>query len=442
MLSILSRTLRLVAARWPVLLAWFLAGWLLRYALIEVASYFGGTSALVGLLILPLAILARLGSYIAMFLVVRGEMPAFQSISDKDDDAIDRTTTFAGKSQRVTQIFLVSILPFFAFYAAWQLLAEDVQSYAEGALRNLNPFADGYDASSAVLQLQLDGWTIAAIVVAFVGRFLIKRYAEKLPKWTNLVAVYLESVWVFLTLFLITTYTTGLQQWVSSRAAMVWLEQVKAGVFAFFAPIGWAWHGVEWALNEAGALVLLPLAWLTLAGIVYGRALAQPTIRYRPGNRYYTTVRQRVTALPKGVLRRVQDVGTDLTDRWRPLANALLLIWRAGVAPMGFFVLGYVILEAAGTWLQLAAVRLIGPHDLESWWMNFDDMLTFVISVILEPLRICLIAAAYDYCLRKLEERRDAADAAAIAAGAPETDPAAPGAADAGGAAGQISSSR
>ncbi|MCS5720106.1 hypothetical protein N1027_18400 [Herbiconiux sp. CPCC 205763] len=425
MLSIVTRTLRLVAARWPVLLAWYLAGWLARYLFIELAAYFGATSALLGFLILPLAILARLGSYIAMFLVLRGSMPAFQSVSDKDADAIDRTPRTEAR-QRVVDIFLVSILPFFAFYAAWQLLKDDTQQYASAALANVNFFAEGPAPTGNVLDLQLDGWSIAVIIIAFAGRFLIKRYSAKLPRWTNLVAVYLESVWVFLTLFLISTYTTGIQEWIGSRAAIQWYETVKADVFSLFAPFGWIWNGIEWAINETGALVLLPLAWLTLAGIVYGRALAKPTIAYRPGHRYYTGVRDRVAALPNGVRRRLKDVGDDVTGRWRPLANAFLLIWRAGVVPMALFVLGYTVIEAASGWLLFAGVRLIGPHDLNSWWMNFDDILVFVVGVILEPVRLCLIAAAYDFCLRKLEERREAADAAGAAA--------APGAAAAGAA--------
>ncbi|GAA2228281.1 hypothetical protein N1031_05435 [Herbiconiux moechotypicola] len=418
MAAVLTSTLRLAAARWPVLLAWFLAGWLVRYLVIEVAAFFGATSSLLGLLILPLAILARLGSFIAMFLVLRGDMPAFRELRATGGDAVDRTAT--GPRQRVTEIVLVSILPFFAFYAAWQLLADDVREYAEKALGNIDYFADdAAGAGSRVLELQLDVWTIVAIVVAFTGRFLLKRYAAKLPRWTNLVAVYLESVWVFLTLFLISNYTGQFQNWIDTRAGTVWFESVKDAAFDLVAPLAWIWHGAEWAIGEAGALVLLPLAWLTLAGIVYGRALAKPTVALQPTHRYYTGVRDRMAALPKGVLRRARDVGADLTDRWRPLADALLLIWRAGVVPMGLFVLAYTVIDAAGSWLLLAGVRLIGPHELGAFWMNFDAVLIFVVNAVLEPLRLCLIAAAYDFCLRKLEERREAAaqDASAQDAG-------------------------
>ena len=79
-------------------------------------------------------------------------------------------------------------------------------------------------------------------------------------------------------------------------------------------------------------------------------------------------------------------------------------------------VLAYAVVEAGSSWLLLGAVRAIGPHDLVTWWMNVDDLLGFGVDVVLEPLRICLIAAAYDLCLRRLEERRTAAGEPSAAA--------------------------
>jgi hypothetical protein len=402
--SILTLTARLVVARWPQLLAWYLAGWLARYLLIELASFFGAFSALAGLLVLPLAILARLGSFIAMFLVLRRAMPAFTDFRARGDVAVDDTAA-ASPRARVTELLLVSIAPFFAFYAAWKLMEEDTAQYAASALAKINFFEDSPEA--AVLNLGLNPLTIAVIVVAFTGRFLLKRYANTLPKWTNLVSVYLESVWVYLSLYLIVRYSQILQTWIDTRAATHLLTDFRATVTGFFAPLGAFWGGVEWTIGAAGGLVLLPLAWLTLAGIVYGRALVQPKLGITVTNRYYSSVRGRVGALPAGVLHRAKDIGSDFFGRWTPLAHAVVLIWRAGVLPMGMFVLAYVILQAANGWLLFAGVRVIGPHDLEAWWMNFDDMLAFVVDVLLEPLRICLIAAAYDFCLRRLEERRE-----------------------------------
>jgi hypothetical protein len=416
--SILTQTLRLVAARWPVLLAWYLAGWLTRYLVIELASTFGAQSALLGFLVMPLATLARLASFIGMFLSLRDTMPSFSDMKRRGVDAVDRTTVQDAAPGKVYDILLVSILPFFAFYAAWKFLADDVSQYSSRSLEKIDFFV-GDSAAGAVLDLQPDPLTLSLIVVAFVGRYLLKRYQARLPRWTSLVAVYLEAVWVYLTLFFITIYSAQFNDWVASRSSMVALAEARATMSSWFAPIGWAWNGVEWALGEAGALLLLPVAWLALAGVVYGRALAEQTIAYRPRNRYYTGVRARVTALPKGVLRRLGDVGGDFVDRWKPLANALVLMWRAGVVPLGIYVLAYTVIAAATAWAFFGTIQVVGAHDLHKWWMNLDQIYSFGIDAILEPLRICLIAAGYDFCLRQLEERRDAA-----AQAAPSTAPA------------------
>jgi hypothetical protein len=401
---ILTLTARLVVARWPQLLALYLAGWLARYMLIELASVFGAFSALAGLLVLPLAILARLGSFIVMFLVLRDAMPAFSDLNDRGDDGVDRAGRRPPRG-KVSEIFLVSIVPFFAFYAVWQLFEEDTVQYAKSALEKTNFFDDS--VTSSAINLVLDPMSIAIVVVAFIGRYLIKRFASKLPRWTNLIAVYLESVWVYVTIFLIVDQVEVVQAWVDSRAAIHLFTDLRATLTEMFAPLGALWGAVEWLIGAAGGLVLLPLAWLTLAGIVYGRALVQPKIALRVENSRLARVRSRLGVLPAGVRTRAKDAGKEFVGRWTPLANAVVLIWRAGVFPMGIFVLAYTVLEAANYWLRLAGVQLIGPHPLESWWMNFDDMLSFGVSVLVEPLRIALIAAAYDFCLRRLEERRE-----------------------------------
>jgi hypothetical protein len=408
--SIVTSTLRLAAARWPVLLALFLAGWLARYLLIEVAGFVGTTNTLAAFLIMPVAILARLASFIGMFLVLRPDMPAFARLATRGEDAVDRTDQEPEPARPSLQdLFLASILPFFAFYAAWQFLQEDVLQYAASALEKIN-FFEVADEPVGVLDIQLNWASATAIVVALTGRHLLKRYSTSLPRWTPVLTVYLEAVWVYLTLFLIMNYRDELDAWLSTRAATHWVADLRGWLGDLFAPIGVVWDAIGWAIGEAGALVLLPVAWLALAGIVYGRALVAGPVRVRlPQNRYAERVRTGYARVPRAVSRRVADVGVGVVSRWKPLANALTLVWRAGVVPMGIFVLAYTALEASGAWLSFGATRLLGAHDLAMWWMNVDGALDFGIEVLLEPLRICLIAAGYDYCLRQLGERRQAA---------------------------------
>lgn len=395
MLNILSTTGRLVARKWAPLLAWFLAGYLVHYVIIEIAGFFGASSAIIGIAIMPLAVLARLISFIAMFYVLRDAMPAFQSLADNGeltDDLPDRP--------RINDVLLISILPFFAFYAAWKFLNDDVQQYAVSALANFNPF-DGPQTGN-VLDIELSPLTIGIVVVAFAARYVIKKFSDALPRWTAVVAVYFEALWVYLTVLLLNNYTDQITDWIESRAAVAWYEAAKTGVIEFFAPLGFLWSGIEAVIGEVSGLVLLPIAWLAIAGVIYGKALAASAAVPVPAR-----IRRLTGRVPKALARRGKDIGNDFLDRWRPLANALVLIWRAGVVPIGAFVLLYVVLDAGRYWLTLGVARVIGPHDLGTWWFRFDEILLFVVVALIEPLRIALIAAAYNYALGQLEKRRD-----------------------------------
>lgn len=56
---------------WPALTAWFLAGVLGNYLAIELAGFVGAYSSAFGMLLLPIAVLIRVISSVAMFLVLR-----------------------------------------------------------------------------------------------------------------------------------------------------------------------------------------------------------------------------------------------------------------------------------------------------------------------------------------------------------------------------------
>lgn len=55
---------RILARHWPALMAWYLGGEALHRVLIELAGFVGGHTTLGGLLLLPLAVAARLVAYV------------------------------------------------------------------------------------------------------------------------------------------------------------------------------------------------------------------------------------------------------------------------------------------------------------------------------------------------------------------------------------------
>jgi hypothetical protein len=401
-LGMLKTTGRLLAAHWPALLAWFLAGVLARYLVIEVAGFVGAWSAVGGLLLMPLAILARLIGFVAMFLVLREGMARLGAIAPLPPTAAERRRAFV-------DALLAGILPFFAFYAAWGYLRADMAAYSVRALdvqKDVNGASQllGDEAvtrgAGTVTELGFEPVTIVLIVLAFAGRWAWKRYRERLPRLLSLAAVYLEAVWVFLTVILLSQATGWVSDWIASRQAMVWLGDVRAFVAEQLVPVAWVWEAVEWLLGELGGIVLLPVAWLTIAGVIYGQAVAAEAPRL--SGEVAERVRRGWGALPGGLRRRLADVWDELTSRFRPIARALVLMWRAGPVLIGGYVLLATAVAAGERLLGWAVTRAVGPHDLYQFWYVADTAILLAVPLVVEPVRIAVVASAYDAVVGRL----------------------------------------
>ncbi len=401
----------------PQLLAWFLAGWLGNHFALQLAGFVGGWWSTGGLLLLPLAVLARLVSFVAMFLVARSALRELGFIASVPESARERVATFVNS-------LLAGVLPFFAVYAAYGFLRDDFFEYVRLALQVhtgriwAGEDVSGEDVSSAGFGV----WTWVIIVVAYGLRWAWKRWDEKLPRSLSLVAVYLEAVWLFFFVWTLGDITRTVGDWVAHRAAMVWIGEVHAWVAERIAVLGWVWDGVLWLIGQLGGVLLQPLAWLAVAGVIYGQAIAAERItvstRYA-GNRYVRTVQRRYTVLPEWARTRLGDIGEDLLDRFRPIGRSLLLMWRAGPVVIGSYVLLYTVVLAIQGFGPGWIVTLIGPQNMATFWMRYQTPIFLLVPMIVEPVRIAVVAAGYDATLGAL--RRGAAVKAvesAVAGGA------------------------
>ena len=362
--------LRLYGSKIPALLAFFLVGWILNYQLLRFAGYVANIDAIYGYLVLPLAVLVRIASYVAMFLVLRPGKSFLDSLSS-------------------------SILPFLIVFATWGMLQEDWVGFSLAQLEQRR-----YDGTDPELFFGVTPITVGIVVVAFALRLVIKRYAAKLPRWFSFIAAYLEAVWIFIAIDIIAEVTGWVMGWVNTRVFVVWVQDVIGQIGAAVAPLRWIADGVTWVIGQAGVLIGQPLAWLTLAGIVY--AVTSP---YNTPTRLGSAARKRLERFPPFVRSRVTEVGTDFAGRWVPISQAARLIWRAGVITMAFFVLAYAVLDTSSDWLFIGVNQLIGPHDI-SFWRGIETILNLLVGAIVEPLRISLIAATWAYCLTLSEAGR------------------------------------
>ncbi len=335
-----------------------------------------------------------------MLLVLRDGMVTLGVLAPIPTERSDRRRAFV-------DALLAGILPFVAFYAAWGYLREDAAAYFSRVLEvNTGLIADevlgGAERAgdAAVGELSFGPITIAIIVAAFAGRWLWKRYRSRLPKSFAAIAVYLEVLWVYLSVTLIADALNLVTAWVQSRQAIVWLGDLREWVGAQLAPVAWAWDAVEWLLGEVGGIVLLPIAWLTIAGVIYGQAVAPQTARL--GGAVATRARARLDTLPSRMRARLRDVWSDLIARFRPIGRALLLMWRAGPVLIGSYILLFTLLIALDAALEFGITRVIGPEDLGGFWMVNAPLIFLFVPLVIEPLRVVLVASAYDAVIGRL----------------------------------------
>ncbi|WEK12842.1 MAG: hypothetical protein P0Y48_10250 [Candidatus Microbacterium phytovorans] len=405
MIAIVVRSARLLAAHWPALLAWILAGTLGHYLVLELASLVGARTALGGILLLPLAALCLVVAYVGMFLVLRRGMPTLRALAPLPDGPRERRRAFLDG-------VLGGILPFVAFYAAWGFIRDDVADYLNGvhtwlAAWGQNAAVNGleFDTTGTGDQIGFDIVTATILVAAFVGRWAHKRWKSQLPLWTGVPATYLEVLWVYLAAYILTDLARAVTDWIASRQAMVWLADVRESMVGVLAPVGFVWDAVEWLLGEAGGLILLPVAWLTIAGVIYGQAVRATAPRLR--GRVVEHVRTRYDTVPQRVRRRLRDIWLEVTGRFRPIGQAIALMWRAGPVLIAGYVLLYTIVTLGENWLIIGLSRAIGPHPTNTVWQPLSVALVMIVAAVVAPLRVVVIAGTYDRAIRAIASAGD-----------------------------------
>lgn len=415
--SVLVRAVRLWLAHWPALLAWMIGGTLVHFLVLKLASWVGARSAVAGILLLPVAALALLVAYVAMFLVLRGSMPGLRTVASVPEAAADRRTAFLDG-------LLGGILPFVAFYAAWGFIREDVITYTNDAFEwqlawGLRAVVDGvdFDTAGTISDLGFTPLTVGILVIAFAGRWAYKRYGARLPRragtarLAGIVAVYLEALWVYLAAYLVTDAVALVSGWVQTRQGLVWLADLRGGMTGWLAPLGVAWDAIGLVLSEAGGIVLLPLAWLTIAGVIYGQAVKATAPRLSGGRAAGRLDRMRRTyrVLPERARRRIGDYWEGLVvGRFRPIGAAIVLMWRAGPLLIAGYVLLFTLVGFGGQWLLVGASRALGPHDA-TFWAPISLALVSLVTVLVEPVRVSVIAATYDATVARLVRAEEAA---------------------------------
>lgn len=400
---------------WPQLAAIYLVGLLARDGAIWLAAWAGHNNDVWASLVMPLAVLARLGSLVAMLLVLRPAFPEF--------------ATKAAETRRPINVFASVVVPAFAIYLGWQMFKEDWLAFESRALtyRIGQAMSGTAPAELHSEALPASRVTIAIILAALLIRLVLSRLGDRLPRWTVVLRVYLDALWVFLVLTL--SASQGLKLlinpsgWVKERRVVVWLDSVVNSAVSQFHPFQVFWDGLCAAARVLFGGAAVPLIWLAVAGIVYGvstraswLSIGRRVIGTRADEVLARTsapsrrLRRRWDSLPKKLREKSREDAAAKLGKYRPLAESARLIAHAGVLGLAVYVLAYLVLA----WLDMSGsfytgqptpgflfrgmAMLFGPRPI-AFHHAFDSTLVLLSHLIVQPVRMCVIATAFAYCV-------------------------------------------
>lgn len=367
---------RLLWHHWPVLVVIFLLGAAAREGVLWLSFETSKVSPLASSLIVPLAPLATLTSLILM---LRHLLPSLQHVHG--EHVVDSMSTRL-------KVVASALVPFLALYAAQGYLKLDTRRYLNEVYvdeeRSTNWFIG--ESMGARTIADVDGWVLTVtVLVALAIRWGLDRFdlPERSPVF-GLIAAWVEAVWLVFAARAVAN-GFGFWAWARNRVGVEWVVDGWAWVVEVLGPVGGALNrAVTWlwsVLGDFDVLVVIPLAWLTVGAVVYGRELAAPAPapelpsvddprlrqHLETAEEYRERLRRkaRVDRLPAWLRSWVVAPLTSVKDRFAGLGKGLLTLVRAGLVPMVTLCLVFVLARQAEVGMGHLLRRVVGPRDPE-----------------------------------------------------------------------------
>lgn len=397
---------RLFVRHWPVLFALALLGVAVRggahWAAVEASDHVGW----LGLLLLTIVPLGYLVPVIWMLHRCGRDLPAVQALADrKPEDAT------SGQERTIWHVMVSVLVPFLTVYVANDLLRNDIRSFQNAAVAD--EFNKGFHEARdygdrvGIYPLQI---VIMIVVIALVVRFALGRAERKWP-WLALAALGA----------LVEVYYTSTAAKLANGVkldATTWVEDRKAAHFVLerydgaIDRLGWLADPVDtvttWLFGLLGSfdvLVIVPLAWLTVAAVVLGHKLAPEPSKQHPAL-------DRLKIVPKPVRQGFGSLTEDVRSRFGALFAGLRMLAKAGLVPMLLFCLAYLLALRIPFLFSLLIRQLMGPVDTNHWLAFAPIENAFGLAVSMVVISV-LLAAAIDRMLDPMLSRSEDSDAPA-----------------------------
>ncbi|MFG1907071.1 hypothetical protein [Kribbella sp. NPDC048928] len=344
----------------------------------------------------------------------------------RDAASSDAEETSDPTQRGLLELLAVTLLPLVAVWSAWGFFDAQVSQLSASAL-----VQNGLQPGSGFFKLGNHQWHgyLPALIILLVIRRLLQAVDDRWPsRPVKFAQVWSEAFFVLLT-FVITPFAIADgKEWFKDRSfwywSLDWWDGFKNVFDKIHIPIP---AGIEflwgfffdslWPLFKDG--VAEPLTWLAITTVVFGHRVLSGGGVFRGTRleRRLGTQTEQPEAPQRGRLVGLTYKAPDLVlaglrEKFYPAINAFRLLVRVGPVFLGVVCLVYTFWVLGDDWAFVAVQRLIGIHG-NHWGLMNHEIAALVQGLLFEPLRIALLAAAFDLCISVGMERRT--EAAAIA---------------------------
>lgn len=404
--SLPLHTFRLLGRCGLALTLWFSAGEIVRFGLLYAATEvaYGDLRQLrlvATMTLLTLVVLAAMTVVTGMLHSLRGalwEMSARAAEGAQDE-------RFFTALDRVAPAFAV-------LYLAWGFHTEDARNLVQMDMfhnfldqLSLDPSSPQPLAGRSFIDID---WRVSlgTMAAAFLLKLLFGKLVEKGGgRFYGFAAAFSEFAFVFYGLNATVAIADARSEWLEHRSVIAGtkdaLEEAQKNVPAVKAVtdvLGEVWPFVVEA-------VVLPLAWLTVAMLVFG-AYADDTRTLVKGTRFERGV-DRLERSHDITQKSVNQVTGGFAERWVPLANSLRLVVRGGAPLFGMMCLCYAVVSVGSLYADRAVRTLIGS-ETEWAWFYLGAPVSFARDLLVTVVTMALIAATFDLAATRARLRGEA----------------------------------
>ncbi|MCP2346400.1 hypothetical protein [Nonomuraea roseoviolacea] len=404
--SLPVHTLRLLGRCVLPLVLWFAAGEAVRFALLygatEVAyGDFRQARLVATITLLTFVVLAALTVVTGMLHTLRGalwEMRARTAEGAEDEP-------FFTALDRVAPAFAV-------LYMAWGFQTEDARD-----LQQMDLFHHFFDMTDAAFfgekshvgrsLIDLD-WrvSVATMLVAFGLKTLFAKLVERgTGRFYGFAAAFSEFAFVFYGLNATVAIADARSEWVEHRTVVVGTESLWTKAQDAVPVL----KTLTDVVNDVWPLFLdsvaIPLAWLTVAMLVFG-AYADDTRTMLKGTRFERGI-DRLEGSHDLTKRSFERVTGGFQERWVPLVNSLRLVIKGGAPLFGMMCLCYVAVTVGAQYADRAVRTLVGSQ-VEWAWAYLEPPLAFGRDLLVTVVTMALLAATFDLAATRARLRGEA----------------------------------